>query len=602
MGSRKALNKKEEGEEKKVSLNPTKLKEAVRVFKYIKEFRWHFFVGLLLLAASSLVFMVFPVAAGELLNIATGKPQYDYSLEDIGLLLVIVLIVQSVTSFARVLLFAIVSEKGMANLRKSLYEKLISLPITFFENNRVGNLTSRSTADVEQLQSAFSVTLAEFLRQIITLIVGISILFYLTTDLALLMLSTFPFVIIFAMFFGRYIRKLSKERQEELAETATFLEESLHSISVVKSFTNEWFQALRYGKSIDNVVKISLKFARIRGLFIVFIIGILFGTMFFVLYRASLMVQAGDLPVGNLVTFIALTGIIGGAIGGLGNLYTALLSAVGATERIMDILEMPSEVEFESGQETKKIDIKGGIEYKNVGFAYPSRTDVEVLKSIDLKINDGDTVALVGSSGSGKSTIVQLLMRFYDFQRGTISVGGTEIQDYNISEFRKNIAVVPQEVLLFGGSIRENIAYGDPNASEEAIIEAAKQANAWEFISKVKEGLDTIVGERGIKLSGGQRQRIAIARAILRNPKILILDEATSALDAESEKIVQEALNNLMEGRTSIVIAHRLATIRNADCIYVLDDGEIVEQGTHEELAKLDGVYNSLAKLQFELV
>lgn len=579
--------------------------KALRVFQYIKPYRWYFFGGLVLLTLSSLVFMVFPVAAGELLNIATGNPSYGVSLRDIGWVLATVLLLQSATSYIRVLLMAVVSERGMAGLRQALYDKLITLPITFFENNRVGELTSRSTADVQQLQDAFSVTLAEFLRQIITLIVGITILLVMTRRLAFLMLATFPFVILIALFFGRYIRRLSRDRQDELAKTNSIIEETLQSISVVKSFTNEWFESLRYGKSIDRVVSISLRFARIRGLFIVFIIAVLFGVMFFVLFQGAAMVQNGTMPAGDLVTFIALTGIIGGAIGGLGDLYTQLLKAIGATERIMDILDTPEEIRLSANggatQRQGTPTLHGDIQYQDVAFSYPTRPDVEVLQRVSLTVKSGQTVALVGSSGSGKSTIVQLLMRFYDYDSGSITIGGKPITDLDLSELRQHIAIVPQEVMLFGGTIRENIAYGDPNADEAAIIEAARQANAWRFIEKFPEGLDTVVGERGVKLSGGQRQRVAIARAILRNPTILILDEATSSLDAESEQLVQQALNHLMEGRTSIVIAHRLATIRNADCIYVLDGGQIIEAGTHEELSALDGMYQSLAKLQFEL-
>jgi ATP-binding cassette subfamily B protein len=586
---------------KKMKFDKNQFKNALRVFKYIRPYRWQFGIGMVLLVMSSLVFMVFPIAAGELLNIATGKPKYGIGLQEIGLLLAAVLVIQGITSYARVLLFAIVSEKGMAGLRKALYEKLISLPITFFESNRVGELTSRSTSDVEQLQDAFSITVAEFFRQIVTLLVGTGILLYMTRDLAFLMLSTFPFVILVAFFFGRYIRKLSKGRQDELAATNTITEETLQSISVVKSFTNEWFEALRYGKSIDKVVKISLQYARIRGLFIVFIITVLFGVMFFVLFKGAQMVEEGTMPAGDLVTFIAMTGIIGGAMAGLGDLYARLLKAIGATERIMEILETPSEVTVEAGKEVKTATLKGDIVYSDVQFSYPTRTDIEVLKSVNLQVKNGQTVALVGSSGAGKSTIVQLLMRFYNIENGGITVGGVPITDYDITQFRKNIAIVPQEVLLFGGSIRENIAYGKPSATEAEIIEAAKQANAWDFIDSFPESLETVVGDRGIKLSGGQRQRVAIARAILRNPTILILDEATSSLDAESERLVQSALNRLMKGRTSIVIAHRLATVRNVDCIYVLENGEIVEQGTHDELSELGGVYNSLAKLQFEI-
>jgi ATP-binding cassette subfamily B protein len=409
-------------------------------------------------------------------------------------------------------------------------------------------------------------------------------------------------VVIVAFVFGRYIRKISRKRQDSLAETNTIVEETFQSFSVVKSFANEWLEAIRYGKSVDKVVKISLRFARLRGLFFIFIITILFGAIFFILWQGAKMVESGEIPVGDLFSFILYTGIIGGAIGGLGNLYTALTSAMGATERVQDILNRKTEVDVEKTELLPEERFDGAITYRGVEFAYPSRKDVEVLKGIDMHIQAGQKVALVGGSGAGKSTIIQLLLQFYQVDKGQILVDGKDIYDYDLSKYRLNIATVPQEVILFGGTIRENILYGKPGATEEEIIRAARQANAWNFIQSFPDGLDTIVGDRGIKLSGGQRQRVAIARAILRDPAILLLDEATSSLDAESEKLVQEALDNLMEGRTAIIIAHRLATIRNVDCIYVIDEGVIVEQGTHEELSMMeDGLYNALAKLQFEV-
>lgn len=589
-------------EEKKPKLSKNGLKKARALMVYLLEFKYYFLAGMLALVLSSSFFMVFPVAAGELLNVADGKGRYGLSINQIGLLFAVLLILQGMLSYLRVWTFAIVSEKGMANIRKAFYQKLVSLPITFFEENRVGELTSRSASDVQQLQDAIAITFAEFVRQIITLVIGLVILIVLTGKLTLLMLATLPFVVISAYYFGRYIRKLSKERQDELAKTNTVIEETLQAIYAVKSYTNEWYEVLRYGKSIDKVVNVSLRYANVRGVFFVYIITVLFGVMFFILWRGAKMVEAGTMPPGDLVTFITLSAFIGGSIAGLSNLYTQLVRAIGATERIAEILEMDSELNVEDGQSAITEALTGDITYENVHFQYPSRPDVPVLKGIDLEIKGGKTVALVGSSGSGKSTIVQLLMQFYPIHKGKITVNGSDIYDYNISELRKNIAIVPQEVILFGGTIRENIEYGKPGSNDEDIKEAARQANALEFIQKFPEGFDTIVGDRGIKLSGGQRQRIAIARAILRNPSILLLDEATSSLDAESEKVVQDALNNLMKGRTSIVIAHRLATIREADCIYVLDNGQIVEQGTHDELSnKENGAYNALAKLQFEL-
>jgi ABC-type multidrug transport system fused ATPase/permease subunit len=591
-----------EGEEK-VKFSREGYEKAKRIIVYLKDYKYHFIFGMILLVLSSSFFMAFPVLAGELLNEAVGKGTYGLTVDQIGMLIIGILILQGIFSYTRVWLFAIISEKGMANIRKSFYSKLISLPIPFFEENRVGELTSRSASDVQQLQDAISITLAEFVRQIVVLIVGIIILVVKTGKLTLLMISTLPFVVIAAYYFGRYIRTLSKERQDELAKTNTVIEETLQAIYAVKSYTNEWFEARRYGKSIDKVVDISLKFAKVRGLFFVFIISVLFGVMFFILWQGAKMVQAGDMPAGDLVTFISITAFIGGSIAGLSNLYTQLVRAVGSTERIVEILDEEAELVIADGAKAILSHLTDDITYRNVQFRYPSRSDLDVLKGINLEIKGGQTVALVGSSGSGKSTIVQLLMRFYDVDSGEITVNGKSIYDYNITEFRKNIAVVPQEVILFGGTIGENIEYGRPGATREEILEAANQANALEFIDRFPEGLETIVGDRGIKLSGGQRQRIAIARAILRNPSILLLDEATSSLDAESERVVQDALNKLMVGRTSIVIAHRLATIREADCIYVLEQGEIVEKGTHEELSNREnGAYRALAKLQFETV
>ena len=320
--------------------------------------------------------------------------------------------------------------------------------------------------------------------------------------------------------------------------------------------------------------------------------------MFFVLWWGATLVQSGEMAPGELVTFITLTAIIGGAVASLGDFYTQILRAVGASERIMELLESDSELEIEN--EFSTINLKGDIQFTNVDFYYPSRPELTILKGIDLTINSGEKIALVGVSGGGKSTIVKLLLKFYVLTGGEIRIDGKSITDYNILKLRQNIGIVPQEVILFGGTIRENIAYGKSDSTEDEIIAAAKQANSWEFIESFPDGLDTIVGERGVQLSGGQRQRIAIARAILKDPAILLLDEATSALDAESEKVVQDALNKLMKGRTSIIIAHRLSTVRNVDCIYVLEDGKVVEKGKHSELvANEEGVYRQLAKLQF---
>ena len=587
------------GEDKKVKLSKEKIKNALKIFKYIKPYKVQFIIGLLLLSTSSLLFMIFPGAAGEMANTATGKGKLSIPVKNFGWIFLIILIIQGVISYFRTTLFAYVSEKGMADLRKSLYNKIMTLDITFFESRRVGELSSRLTADVNQLQEVFSITLAEFIRQLVILIAGLIILGFLAPKLSLLMLLTFPFIVILAMVFGRYVRNISKARQDELANSNVIVDETLQSFHTVKSFTNEFFESIRYAKSIDELVKISLKAAKIRGVFFTFIITILFGGIFFILWRGAVMVESGEMQVGDLFSFIIYTGLIGGAIASIGSLYTSIASAIGATERILEILDKPSEIELKDSNIAYNR-FEGNISFKNISFSYPSRTDVKVLNDISLEIEKGKNIALVGASGVGKSTIIQLLLQYYKPNEGEILVDGKNITSYNLTEYRKNMALVPQEVMLFGGTIRENLQYGKPNATDLELKEAAQKANAWEFIESFPDQLNTLVGERGIKLSGGQRQRIAIARAILRDPTILLLDEATSSLDAESEKLVQEALQKLMKDRTSIIIAHRLATIRDVDCIYVLENGKIIEKGTHQELSSIpNGAYNSLARLQF---
>jgi len=584
----------------KPKMNWSRLKESLYVFKYIKPYKWQFAGGLVLLALSSLLFMALLPLSGEMLDIALGKSKMKFSLSQMGLLLFIYLVVQGVISYFRVMLFAIVSERGTADLRKDLYHKLVTLPFPFYEKSRVGEISSRLASDVDQLYSAFSVTLAEFIRQVLILIGGILFLLVSTPRLSMIMLAVFPVIVFGAMFFGRFIRRESKKRQEELANTNVIVDETLQAIYTVKSFTNEPYEYRRYEKKISDLVHIALKLSRFRALFGTYIIIALFGALFFIIWLGAKYVQNGTMSPGDLLNIFSFTATIGIAIASLGSFYTQLVSVIGGTERLKEILNKEAEVEISS--ETRETPpLEGSIVFDEVEFSYPSRPDMQVLKGISFQIAAGHKVAFVGSSGVGKSTIAQLLLRFYDINHGQIRIGNKNYKDFEITAYRKHFGIVPQEVLLFGGTIRENILYGNPNASEDELERAAKKSNSWEFINSFPEKFETIVGERGIKLSGGQKQRIAIARAILRNPTILILDEATSALDAESERVVQDALKILMEGRTSIIIAHRLSTIREVDCIYVLENGKIVEQGTHEQLAaKPDGAYSNLARLQFE--
>jgi ATP-binding cassette subfamily B protein len=485
----------------------------------------------------------------------------------------------------------------MADLRRKVYQKFIWLPMQFYDSHRVGELMSRITSDIGTLQDTFSFTLAEMLRQVLTLIFGTALLFYFAPSLTGFMLLTFPVLIIIALIFGKYIRKMSRKTQDKLAEANTIVEESLHAVSIVKAFTNEPFEVKRYSRALEDVVRIAIPASRYRGLLISFIIFAVFGGIVAVGTYGALLVQSGSLLVGELFSFVLFTVIIGFSIAGLGDIISQIQRSIGASERVLEILNHKDEEEPSSPE----IKLTGDIEFRNVSFIYPSRQDFQVLEELNFHIKAGEKVALVGQSGSGKSTIINLLMRFYPLTQGKILVDNGMISDLNLTAYRNNLGVVPQEVILFGGSIKENIRYGKPDASDAEIMEAARKANAFEFIESFPEKFETVVGERGVKLSGGQRQRIAIARAILKDPAILILDEATSSLDAHSEVLVQEALEKLMEGRTTIIIAHRLSTIKKVDRIFVIQQGRLAEMGSHAELTRLNnGIYSNLLKLQLQ--
>jgi ABC-type multidrug transport system fused ATPase/permease subunit len=551
--------------------------------------------------------MAFPKSIGLLVDASLGKANgFIHNRSQVATLLVTIITIQSVFSFSRVWLFTQVNERVLANIRRDLYNKMICLPISFFEEKRVGELNSRITNDVAALQDTLSLTLAEFFRQVTTLMIGIALLFYRSVHLTLIMLMSFPLIIVLAIFFGRFIHKISKKTQDALAEANIVVNETFHNVNIVKAYTNERFESSRYDAGITKSMLLGLQGGIYRGAFISFIIFALFGSFIFVLWKGSALVELNTvshgtegITLGALIEFLMYTIFIGASLAGMSDTFTRLLKSLGASERIVDILNTSPETDTD---EYKPVKLDGSIEFRDVQFSYPTRSDVEVLTDMSFRIRPGEKAALVGPSGAGKSTIIQLLLRFYSVNAGSILLDGKNINSLSVKEIRSNMAIVPQEVMLFGGTIRENILYGKQDATEDEVMNASKKANAWEFISRFPQGFDTIVGERGIKLSGGQRQRIAIARAILKDPAILLLDEATSALDAESEKLVQSALDTLMEGRTTIIIAHRLSTIRNVDKILVMNHGRVVEQGDHQELSLVeDGLYSHLLKLQYQL-
>ena len=597
--ARRGFGRGDSGKEEKVKVTRKGLKDVLGLFRFILPYKNSFIVGCIFLFFSGLTALTFPFVSGKLIDAASDKHDAIFTnINRTALILIGILLVQSIFSFFRIVLFSRVSERAMADIRKTVYAKLISLPIAFFEKRRVGELTGRLTSDVAQLQDMLSVTFAEFIRQIITLIAGITILLVTSPKLTLFMLGTFPLLVGAALIFGRFIRKISKTVQDELADANVIVGETFQNVNTVKAFTNEAFETKRYGSAMERVVGHALQAARWRGGFVSFVIFALFGGIVAVLWYGAGLVESGAMSIGQLTSFIIYTAFIGGSVGGLGEIYGQLQRTIGASERIREILGEAPETSVQNTPEPLRF--QGHIRYCGVSFSYPSRPETRVLKNIDFTVASGSRTAFVGHSGAGKSTIIQLLMRFYDAYEGSITIDDRDIRQINLPTLRKNIGIVPQEILLFGGTIRENIAYGKSNATEEEIREAARKAYALDFIEAFPQGFDTVVGERGVKLSGGQRQRIAIARTILKDPAILILDEATGALDAESERAVQQALDELMKNRTVLIIAHRLATIRSADRILVVENGEIAEQGSHEELLSgEEGIYSRMVKLQY---
>lgn len=577
------------------------LRNAFKLYKYIRPFRKEYLLGMFFLLGSSLANLAFPKLLGDLVN-SGSQGSLGQTLNQTAIFLGSLLIIQSVFSYFRIVLFVNVTEKSLALLRRATYNHLIKLPLKFFEQRRVGELNSRISADVTLLQETLTTTLAEFIRQIIIIIGGTALLAITSVKLTLFMLVILPPTMILARFFGKFIRKFSKDVQTQVADSNTIVEETLQGIQSVKAFTNEYIEIARYKEKTKEIADLGMKSGKYKGAFSSFIILGLFGAISAVVWQGSRLMTAGELDSGDLFSFVIYSVFVGGNIGGLATVFTNIQKFIGATEDLFEIFDEKEEDITEIKEIDKKFRLKGSITFKNLSFAYPSRPEEKVLKNIMLDIDSNKLIAIVGSSGAGKSTLASLLLLLHYPNKGELFFDGTDCHDFPLSVLRSQIALVPQDIFLFGGTIKENIAYGKAGASDDEILDAAEKANAMEFIDRFPDKLDTLVGERGTQLSGGQRQRIAIARAVLKNPRVLILDEATSSLDSESEKLVQDALEKLMIGRTSIVIAHRLATIRKADTIVVVKLGEIVEQGTHEELMQMpEGMYRNLSELQFAL-
>jgi subfamily B ATP-binding cassette protein MsbA len=571
-------------------------RQLSRLLSYTRPYR----LGLLLAGISSLIstgfFLAFPQLVSRMLDASIFEQGNLAQIDRYTLLLVLVFAGQALFSGLQNYLFARSGEGVVADLRRHLFSHLLSLSPRFFENHKTGDITSRLTSDVATVQGVVSTALVQLFTTPLMFAATLTILFWTNWKLSSFILAVVPVVILVAIVLGRMIRRLSKAFQDKVAEANARAEESIGGIRVVQSFTAEKLEAERYSQLIGESYRTALR----RALVSSGLSGVVFFTIFsalgLIFWYGGRLVSLGEITPGQLVSFILYAFNVAASVGTLAGIWSQVQSALGASSRIFELLDTPSDLKEPEGPYPLAA-VRGEVRLEDVHFAYDERG--EILRGVNLTAPPGQVVALVGPSGAGKSTLIALIPRFYDVTRGRITLDEVDIRQLRLVDLRRQIALVPQETLLFSGSIEENIRYGNPQASQAEVVEAAKAANAHGFIMEFPQGYQTLVGERGVKLSGGQRQRIAIARALLKNPRILILDEATSSLDSESEALVQEALDKLMQGRTTFVIAHRLSTVRNADQIVVLDKGQIVQQGTHEELLAQGGLYKDLYELQF---
>lgn len=517
-----------------------------------------------------------------------------------ALVMAVVFAVQGAASGVRYYLFTVAGERIVTRLRATLYEKIVSREIAFFDQRRTGELTSRLLADTSVLQNAVSVNISMALRNVVGAVGGIALLAYTSLELTLLMLVVVPPIAVGAVLFGRVLRRYSRAVSDALAASTNVAEESIAGVRTVRLFARERHEMARYARAIGEVFHVARKRIRVTGVFQAAVTTLGSGALVAVLWHGGNLVLDGAMTVGELTAFLLYTTGVGMSLATLASLWSDFMSAAGAGDRVFDLLDGTDAIPIQGGATLPSV--AGNISFEGVHFTYPSRPDTPVLRGIDLHIAAGEMVALVGPSGGGKSTIAGLIPRLYDPTSGVITIDGRDLRDLDPSSLRHHIATVSQEPTLFSANIFDNIAYGagDVMPSAEAVEAAARAANAHDFISRFPDGYQTAVGERGVQLSGGQKQRIAIARAVLRNPAILILDEATSALDAESEHLVQEALERLTQRRTTLVIAHRLSTVIGADRVVVIDGGKIVQQGQHDELMRTpDGLYRKLVERQF---
>ncbi|MFN2546282.1 MAG: ABC transporter ATP-binding protein [Myxococcales bacterium] len=553
-------------------------------------------LGLVFLALGSAMSLLYPQGIRLIIDGVLGSGRREM-VDKAALFMVAVAFVQGLAISLRFSLISVAGERAVTRIREQLFSRILDQEIGFFDERRTGELTNRLSSDTSVLQSAVSANISIGLRSLAQVVGALGFLVWTSPVLTLLMLAVVPPVAIGAMIYGRRVRKLSRDVQDALASASEVAEEAISGIRTVRSFTAEQAEGVRYAGKVRHAYELAKKRVYAGALFIAAASFAAYAAAAFVFWYGGRLVVRGQMTVGGLTSFLVYTLIVAFSLGALADLWADFMRALGAAERVFELLDRKPSIAPAGGAQLPKV--SGAVELAQVRFAYPTRKDVVVIDDVSLKLDPGEIVAVVGPSGAGKSTLASLIARLYDPDAGRIALDGRDIRELDVTFLRHQIGAVAQEPILFSTSIAENIRYGRPGASLDEVISAARTANAHEFIQKFPQGYETLVGERGVQLSGGQKQRVAIARAVLKDPRILVLDEATSALDAESEHLVKEALERLMKGRTTLIIAHRLSTVKDAGRVVVLDGGRIVQSGPHAALLREDGLYRKLVERQF---
>ncbi|WP_117191829.1 ABC transporter transmembrane domain-containing protein [Rhizobium terrae] len=574
------------------------LRPLTRLLPYLARYRSLVAAATFFLMLAAATTLALPLAVRRMVDHGFASSDGNFINNYFGMLMALAALL-AVASAMRYYYVITIGERVVADLRREVFSHVTKLSPSFFDVNQSGEIVSRLTADTTQIKSAFGSSASQALRNTILCLGAMAMMIYTSPQLSALVLGAIPLIVFPLVGFGRSVRKRSRAAQDTLAATSAFAAEVIGAARTVQAFGGETTANGRYGNTVESAYDTARAAIKARALLTGFAILLVFGSIVGVLWYGAQSVLSGTMTAGTLGQFVLYSVIAASSLGQLSEVWGELSAAGGAAERLTELLQEVPAIRDPERPVALSVPSRGEVEFDAVSFAYPARVSAITLNALSFRVRSGETVAIVGPSGAGKSTVFSLLMRFYDPSAGSVTLDGVDIRQARLSDLRSRLAIVPQDVTIFAASIHDNIAFGAPNASREAVRAAAVAAQADEFISKLDNGYDTMAGERGITLSGGQRQRIAIARAILKDAPVLLLDEATSALDAESETLVQKALDGLMRNRTTLVIAHRLATVLKADRILVMENGRIVEEGTHQSLIAQGGLYAKLARLQF---